>query len=140
MRRSRIVLLGAAAVLVVAGGAAVLLRDSTASPDQPAFCARLERLAKNDPFAAFGDRATEGQIQQAFDALVERADELLDLAPEEAKAAAREYSDATTSLRDLLEDADGDPADVDTRAYRDQQVRYSDAAALLERYLDNECT
>ena len=93
----------------------------------------------NDPFAAFGDRATEAQIEQAFSALVERAEEILELAPDDARPTAREFRESAQELRDLLDDAGGDPAEVDTRAYRDQQVRYSEAAGLLERYLESEC-
>jgi hypothetical protein len=103
------------------------------------FCTRLERLTENDPFAAFGDRATPSEVQAAFEALVERAHELVDRAPDEAKAATRDYADAAEALDSILAGAAYDGARADQRAYRDEQTRYVQAAARLERYLESEC-
>ena len=103
------------------------------------FCTRLERLAENDPFAAFGDRATSSEIEEAFTALVARAVELLDTAPEEARAAARDYAEASEALDELMAGAAYDGAAVDQRAYRDEQTTYVAAAQRLERYLESEC-
>jgi hypothetical protein len=108
--------------------------------DAKAFCQQLDRLAANDPFAAFGDRATDEEVSTAFDALVARAGALRHVAPAEARASAREYAEAAAALQRLLAAADFDGTKVDARAYRDQQLRYTKAAALLERYLSNECT
>src|SRR3546814_6016541 len=47
-----------------------------AAGDPELFCDRLDRLVRNDPFLAFGERATNDEIAMAFDALVQRADEL----------------------------------------------------------------
>jgi hypothetical protein len=107
--------------------------------DRALFCERLDRLTRNDPFLAFGDQASADDIQVAFSALVERADELLDVAPPEARGAARDYTEAARALDALLADADYAPTGVDTRAYRDEQVAYTEAAQRLERYLNAEC-
>ncbi len=107
--------------------------------DPVAFCDRLDRLTTNDPFRAFGQRATAAEIEAAFEALVERARELVEVAPAEARAAAREYATAAASLDDLLAEAGYDGSSLDTRAYRGEQVAYAAAAARLERYLRTEC-
>jgi hypothetical protein len=103
------------------------------------FCTRLERLTENDPFAAFGDRATAPEIETAFQALVDRAQELVDTAPEEAEANAREYADAAEGLDSILAGAAYDGSQVDQRAYREEQTKYVQAATRLERYLTSEC-
>jgi len=107
--------------------------------DAEAFCARLDRLTNNDPFRAFGDRATSAEIEQAFTALVERASEIVDVAPPDARGAANDYADAARELDDLMAGAAYDGNAIDARAYRDQQVAYANAAARLERYLESEC-
>ena len=122
-------------------GVALLLCGCHDEPkaDQDLFCARLGRLTENDPFLAFGDTATPTEIAQAFRALVERANELADVAPEAARPAARTYAEATTAMDDLMADAGYDGARLDARAYRDEQVTYSEAAERLLNYLDAEC-
>jgi hypothetical protein len=140
--RRRLALLGAAAACAIAGVALLVNAgggDDDPAPDPVAFCRSLERLADNDPFEAFGDRATEAEIAAAFDALVARADELLDLAPDEPRGAARDLAETSRRLRDLLADAGGDPAEVDGLAYSDAQARYDEAAGRLERHLTAEC-
>jgi hypothetical protein len=107
--------------------------------DPAAFCARLDRLTNNDPFRAFGDRATTAEIEQAFTALVARASEIVDVAPPEARGAAGDYADAARELDDLMAGAAYDGNAIDARAYRDQQVAYAAAAARLERHLESEC-
>jgi hypothetical protein len=112
--------------------------DSSAS--RSAFCERLDRLAANDPFRVFGDRATDREIEQAFHALVDRAEELEEVAPDDARAAARAYASAAAELDDLMAAAGYDGDQVDARRYRDHQVDYAAAAARLERYLESECS
>ena len=109
------------------------------SPDASTFCRRLDRLTANDPFQAFGDRATPKEIETAFTALVARADELLDSAPDDVRPATRDYADAAKGLADLLAAAAYDGDQVDARAYRDEQVQYTEAASRLERYLTTSC-
>ncbi|MFL6206843.1 MAG: hypothetical protein ACJ739_15995 [Acidimicrobiales bacterium] len=107
--------------------------------DPELFCARLGRLTENDPFLAFGDTATPDEIREGFTALVERADELADVAPDEIEPAAEDYADATTAMDDLMADAGYDGARLDARAYRDEQERYTDASERLLNYLDASC-
>ncbi|MDQ2650382.1 MAG: hypothetical protein M3Z03_12625 [Actinomycetota bacterium] len=140
--RRRLALIGAAVVCAIAGVALLVNAegdDGDPAPDPAAFCRSLERLADNDPFEAFGDRATEAEISAAFDALVQRADELLELAPDEPRGAARDLAETSRRLRDLLAEAGGNAAEVDGLAYSDAQARYDEAASRLERYLTAEC-
>ncbi len=134
MRRLLALLLTALLVVAACGD-----DDASEAGDAATFCSRLDRLTRNDPFEAFGERATATEIEAAFTALVARAGELLDAAPGEARAAARDYAEAARGLDSLLAGAAYDGAVVDQRAYREQQVRYVAAAARLERYLDSEC-
>lgn len=110
-----------------------------ADGDQARFCERLDRLTRNDPFQAFGDAASAEDIEVAFGALVARADELVEVAPPQVRAAAREYADAARALDSLLAGAAYSPTHVDARAYREEQVAYVEAGQRLERYLDAEC-
>jgi hypothetical protein len=126
-------LLAGAAVLGACGD------DGDSAGDPALFCERLDRLTRNDPFLAFGETADAGDIEVAFGALVDRAGELLDVAPPEARAAARDYADAVEALDSLLAGAAYSPTEVDARAYRNEQVAYAEAAQRLERYLDAEC-
>ena len=134
-------LVGAAVVLLGIGGLVVYSAGGSDGPasDPTEFCRRLDRLTSNDPFAAFGDRATKAEIGQAFDVLVARTDELVDLAPDEARGAARNAAESARELRDLLAAADGDASRVDPLMYRDAQTRYTEAGDRLERYLASEC-
>jgi hypothetical protein len=133
VRRRRLALLLLPAAIPLLATAAC--GDDAGSADATAFCQHLERLTENDPFAAFGDRADDEQIEEAFHALVARSEELVDLAPDEERPTARDYADAARGLDEIMAAAGYDGARLDARAYRDQQVRYADAAARLERYL-----
>lgn len=107
--------------------------------DPVAFCERLERLTRNDPFLAFGDTASAADIEAAFEALVARARELRETAPPDVRPAARDYEEATVALDSLLAGAAFDPTQVDPRTYRNEQLAYVEAAQRLERYLTAEC-
>jgi hypothetical protein len=127
-------------VVAVLGVALLLVAcrdDPSADPDL--FCARLGRLTENDPFLAFGDTATPSEIAEAFEALVARADELVEVAPDEVRPAAEDYADATTAMDELMADAGYDGARLDATAYRDQQEAYAEASDRLLNYLDARC-
>jgi hypothetical protein len=131
--------LGVLAVALVVVSGACIGGGGDDDGDAATFCDRLDRLTRNDPFLAFGDQATADDIEAAFDALVDRAEDLVDVAPPEARAAARDYAESAAALDEVLADAGYDGAAADARAYRDHQVAYTDAANRLERYLDAEC-
>jgi len=137
MRRLAVILAVILVVIVVLAGCAG--GDDDADGDAAAFCDRLDRLTDNDPFLAFGDTATPDEIEQAYAALVERTEELLDVAPEEARAAARTYAESAAALDALMADAGYDGTAVDARAYRNEELAYADASNLLLRYLDTQC-
>ncbi len=113
--------------------------DGPGDGDAALFCDRLDRLTSNDPFAAFGDTASARDIETAFAALVARADELVDVAPPDVRAAAGDYADAAHALDAMLADAGYEPDVADPGAYRDEQTAYTEAAVRLERYLESEC-
>jgi len=125
------------AVLVVALLVSACNDEPSADPEL--FCSRLGRLTENDPFLAFGDTATPTEIAEAFEALVERADELVEVAPEEVRPAAEAYADATIGMDDLMAEAGYDGARLDARAYRDLQEAYTEAADRLLNHLDAAC-
>lgn len=107
--------------------------------DAARFCQRLDRLTANDPFRAFGDTASAADVEAAFAALLERADALLEVAPPEARPAARDYVEAAAALDSLLAGVGYSGLDVDARAYQEEQLAYVEAARRLERYLESEC-
>lgn len=125
--------------VIVLTGASACSGDGPGDGDQALFCERLDRLTRNDPFQAFGDRASAADIEVAFGALVARADELVDVAPPEARPAARDYAEAARNLDSLLAGTGYQPTGVDTRAYRNEQLAYTEAAQRLQRYLTAEC-
>jgi hypothetical protein len=133
MRRPALLLAAIALVLGACGG------GDRGDGDAALFCGRLDRLTGNDPFRSLGDTASGAEVEAAFAALLARAEELADVAPEAIRPAAVDYLDAATALESLLAGAAYDPADVDTRAYQAQQVAYVEAARRLERYLTAEC-
>jgi hypothetical protein len=136
-RRTRL-LAALLAGALVSGAGLTGCGDDSGDGDPAAFCQRLDRLTENDPFQAFGDTATKTEMQEAFTALKARADELVEVAPAAAQAAATDYRDAVLGLDELLAGA-GYGTDVDVRAYREQQTAYVEAAQRLERYLTAEC-
>jgi hypothetical protein len=127
-------------VAAVAVAALLGCGDGGPTADPEAFCLRLDRLTTNDPFLAFGDTATPTEIEQGFEALVTRADELLEVAPEDVRPAARRYRDAAVAMDELMAEAGYDGARLDARAYREEEVTYTEAADLLIRYLEVECS
>jgi hypothetical protein len=128
----RLGILAATLLLVACGGDA----DDA---DPALFCQRLDRLTQNDPFLAFGESATSAEIQEGFRALVARAEELVDVAPDDARSTARTFAESANAMADALREAGFDPSALDTRTYRDAQLTYAEASDRLLRYLESEC-
>src|SRR3546814_3762744 len=103
-----------------------------AAGDPELFCDRLDRLVRNDPFLAFGERATIDEIAMAFDALVQRADELAEVAPPEARAAARTSAESTRALDDPHAEVGHAGNEVSARAYRDKEIRPEEHTSELQ--------
>jgi hypothetical protein len=129
----RLAVLGVVALLAACG-------DDAPEADQATFCRRLDRLTGNDPFLAFGETATTDEIEEGFQALVARADELVEVAPEEVQPAAGAYRDAAVAMDELMADAGYDGARLDVRAYHEEEETYVEAGARLLRYLESECS
>ncbi len=113
--------------------------DDGSSADKDAFCERLDRLTGNDPFLAFGATASAEEIEQGFEALVARAEELADVAPEDVRPAAEQYREAAAAMDELMDAAGYDGARLDPSAYRNEEVAYTEASDRLLRYLETEC-
>jgi hypothetical protein len=107
--------------------------------DLTAFCAQVDGLSTNDPFASFGDTASPEEMKVAFGALVERADELAAPAPADIAGAATRYSRATRQLDRLLARAGYDGRRVEVLAYGNAQADYDEAKAQIERFAIKQC-
>src|SRR5688500_18688429 len=129
----RLVVLALGVLLPVVATSAACGDGGRGDGDATRFCERLDRLTSNDPFLAFGDTASADDIETAFGALIDRADELVDVAPPAARAAASDYADAAKALDALLADAGYVGAEVEAVAYRHEQTDYAEAAQRLER-------
>jgi hypothetical protein len=113
--------------------------DDGGGADPVAFCDRLDRLARNDPFDAFGSEAGPEEIHAGFTALRERARELAAVAPEVVRPTARQYAEAVAAMDSLMAGAGYDGAVLDVDAYRVEQEQYAEASRLLLRHLGTEC-
>lgn len=119
--------------------AVVSCGDDGGRADPVAFCDRLDRLTRNDPFDAFGPEAGPEEIRSGFVALRDRARELERLAPEAVRPTARDYAEAVAAMDSLMAGAGYDGAALDVAAYRAEQQRYTEASRLLLRHLEAEC-
>jgi hypothetical protein len=126
---------GAVALLAVAACS----HGGASTTGATTICDRLDRLTQNDPFRAFGARATPKEIQAAFTAVVARAKDLVAGAPADIRPDAQAYANAATRLDSLMAGAGYDGAAVDAVAYRDAQNAYYTAADSLIRYYTTQC-
>lgn len=109
------------------------------SPDPQAFCAEIESLRADDPFAELLV-ASPGEMRDAFAELRAGAGRIADAAPSEVEVQARRYRDAVDDLVDQLNAAGYDPRTVDALAYRDATETYSAAASSLDNAADATCS
>lgn len=124
-------MLALAALLVGCG-------DDDGSGDPAAFCAAVDELRSNDPFAELAV-ASPGEMRDAFAALAEGAQRIADAAPEPARVQARRYAERIDVLRDELAGAGYDPRQVDVQRYADAVDDYREAATSLGNAADATC-
>lgn len=124
--------LAAVALLGVIGGC------NDDDGDVEAFCAAVDQLERNDPFAEL-DIASPGEMAAAFDQLSEAAGRIAEAAPAEARSQARSYEDSVSELVDQLRGAGFDPTQVDSLAYGRATADYQAAAVAVENAARSLC-
>lgn len=106
--------------------------------DLAAFCAAVEDLRDDDPFAELAI-ASPGEMRDAFADLADGVDRIADAAPAEARTQARRYADAVQDLRDELAGAGYDPTRVDSLDYGRAVAEYTEAAVSIDNAADALC-
>ncbi len=128
-----------AAALIVAAAFAVAACGGDDGRDLARFCAEVDELSTNDPFASFGDAAGPEEIEAGYDALVDRADDLAGAAPDDITSTADRYRDASSELRDLLRVSGFEGSRVDALGYQSAADDYTEASEQIEVYAGREC-
>ena len=126
---------------VVALTGLALLAASCAGDDDgdlARFCAEVEALRDDDPFADL-PVASPQEMRSAFDDLTESVDRIVDAAPPEAETQADRYQDALDDVADHLRGAGFDPRQLDTLAYGRATAAYGEAATSLDNTTDALC-
>ncbi|WP_436795428.1 hypothetical protein [Actinospongicola halichondriae] len=131
MRRS-IVLVVLVSALAVGGC------SDDAGGDLASFCAAVDELEANDPFADL-DVASPGEMRTAFDQLSEGVERIADAAPDDLRPSADRYADTVDALIDHLRGADFDPRNLDTLRYRTAAADYEEAAVSVENAATAAC-
>jgi hypothetical protein len=124
------------AVVLGLGGLAGCGSDGDGDPD--GFCAAIERLRDDDPFAELGV-ASPQEMRAAFEELLDGAEAIRDDAPSEAAVSADRYRRAVQELVDQLRGAGFDPRRLDTLSYGRATSDYGEAADSLDRTADSLC-
>ena len=106
--------------------------------DLRAFCAGIERLRDDDPFAEL-EVASPQEMRAAFEELQEGAARIRDEAPSEADVPADRYQDAVEAIVDQLRGAGFDPRRLDTLSYGRATSDYGEAADSLDGAADSLC-
>jgi hypothetical protein len=106
--------------------------------DRQAFCAAVEDLRADDPFAEL-EIASPGEMRDAFAVLADGVERIADAAPADVHTQARRYADAVDVLRDELAGAGYDPTRVDQMAYGQAVAAYTEAAVSVDNAADAIC-
>lgn len=103
-----------------------------------AFCAAVESLEENDPFAEL-DIASPEEMRTAFDELSDGVSRIAQAAPDEARRQARAYEESVEEVVDQLRGAGFDPRNVDSLDYQQAVTEYDEAAASVENAAGSLC-
>lgn len=106
--------------------------------DLRGFCAGIERLREEDPFAEL-EVASPQEMRAAFEELQDGAGQIRDDAPPDADVPADRYLEAVDELVDQLRGAGFDPRRVDSLSYGRATSDYGEAADSLDRTADSVC-
>lgn len=98
--------------------------------DPEAFCAGIEQLREDDPFAEL-TVASPGEMRDAFAVLASGAGRVAEDAPDDAAVQARRYAEAVEALQDEMAGGGYDLTRVDRDRYRDRVEDYDEAATSL---------
>lgn len=128
----------ASVALVAAALLGLAACGDDAGGDRTTFCAAVEALRSEDPFAEL-EVASPGQMRDAFEALADGADRIAGAAPGEVSVQADRYRDAVGALRDELAGAGYDPTRMDGRRYARAVADYTEAADSLDNAADARC-
>lgn len=128
----------ALAVLPVAGLSLVAGCGDDEDGDLASFCASVDRLADNDPFAEL-ELASPQEMRVAFDQLRAGVAAIADDAPPDLEGRTDRYLDAVDELIDQLRGAGFDPRQLDTLRYRSAAGEYEEAAISVENAAEQAC-
>ena len=123
---------------IVVAGAILLGGCSGDGGDLRTFCAEVEDLRSDDPFADLAV-ASPQEMRSAFDDLEEAVRRIDVAAPDEVETQASRYRDALDEVVDHLRGAGYDPRQLDALAYGDATAEYTEAADSLDNAADSLC-
>ena len=106
--------------------------------DPEAFCAAVEELRTDDPFADL-EIASPQEMRAAFDELRAGAERIEDAAPASADVQAERYRAAVDELVDQLRGAGFDLRELDLTSYRRAARDHAEIAASLDNAAAAAC-
>ena len=106
--------------------------------DLEAFCASVEALRDQDPFADL-EIASPEEMRAAFDQLSEGVERIADDAPPDVEVQADAYRASVDQLVDQLRGAGFDPSQVDALAYGRAVEEYQSAAVSVDNSARSLC-
>ncbi len=128
---------GAVAVALVLAASTGACTDGS-SGDVASFCAAVQSLADDDPFAEL-EIASPQEMRTAFDRLRDGVADIADAAPDDLDGRSGRYLESVDELIDQLRGAGFDPRDLDTLDYRSATSEYEEAAVSIENAAADAC-
>lgn len=128
-----------ALLLALSSGAVLACGDgSDGAGDRAVFCAAVERLAAEDPFADLAV-ASPGEMKSAFGQLREGAEAIDASAPLDVRVQTARYVDAVDELIRQLAGAGYDPRALDPLSYGRAVEEYAAAATSVTNAANATC-